>query len=172
MLHRPYSGNGTRSSGYYSGTALLGPVGSGAGALGTHADPRSPGSPPGRPRNGSGGSGDSAALNGFLAPGVELTGLGGAVTFDSIVGLHVTPGPGFVPAAARRPSHSRRPDRNRPPVMHYPAGAPQRRDPGYVRLLHRHLLRRDVATLAGWPSDPGRNVLCLLTSPPPRFRSP
>jgi hypothetical protein len=38
------------------------------------------------------GSGDSAALNGFLAPGVELTGLGGAVTFDSIASLHVPPG--------------------------------------------------------------------------------
>jgi hypothetical protein len=37
-------------------------------------------------------SGDSAALNGFLAPGVSLTGLGGTVTFDSIAGLHVPPG--------------------------------------------------------------------------------
>jgi conjugative transposon protein TcpC len=37
-------------------------------------------------------SGDSAALNGFLAPGVSLTGLGGTVAFDSIAGLHVPPG--------------------------------------------------------------------------------
>jgi len=36
--------------------------------------------------------GDGAALNRFLAPGVSLTGLGGAVTFDSIAGLHVPPG--------------------------------------------------------------------------------
>ena len=37
-------------------------------------------------------NGDSAALNRFLAPGVSLTGLGGAVTFDSIAALHVPPG--------------------------------------------------------------------------------
>jgi Conjugative transposon protein TcpC len=37
-------------------------------------------------------SGDSAALNKFLARGASLTGLGGAVTFDSISALHVPPG--------------------------------------------------------------------------------
>ena len=37
-------------------------------------------------------NGDSAALNRFLAPGVSLTGLGGAVAFDSITALHVPPG--------------------------------------------------------------------------------
>jgi hypothetical protein len=37
-------------------------------------------------------SGDSAALNRFLAPGVSLTGLGGTVVFDSIASLHVPPG--------------------------------------------------------------------------------
>jgi hypothetical protein len=37
-------------------------------------------------------SGDSAALNRFLAPGASLTGLGSAVTFDSISALHVPPG--------------------------------------------------------------------------------
>jgi len=37
-------------------------------------------------------SGDGAALSRFLARGVSLTGLGGAVTFDSIAGLHVPPG--------------------------------------------------------------------------------
>jgi hypothetical protein len=37
-------------------------------------------------------SGDSAALNRFIAPGVSLTGLGGTVSFDSIAGLHVPPG--------------------------------------------------------------------------------
>ena len=37
-------------------------------------------------------AGDSAALGRFLAPGVSLTGLGGAVSFDSIAGLHVPPG--------------------------------------------------------------------------------
>jgi hypothetical protein len=35
---------------------------------------------------------DSAALKGFLAPGVSLTGLGGTVAFDSIAALHVPPG--------------------------------------------------------------------------------
>jgi hypothetical protein len=35
------------------------------------------------------GSGDSAALDGYAAPGTELTGLGRAETFDSIAGLHV-----------------------------------------------------------------------------------
>ena len=35
---------------------------------------------------------DSAALNRFEARGVSLTGLGGAVTFDSIGALHVPPG--------------------------------------------------------------------------------
>jgi len=34
-------------------------------------------------------SSDTAALDKFLAPGVSLTGLGGAVTFDSISALHV-----------------------------------------------------------------------------------
>ena len=37
-------------------------------------------------------SGDSAALSRFLVRGVSLTGLGGAVIFDSIAGLHVPPG--------------------------------------------------------------------------------
>jgi Conjugative transposon protein TcpC len=37
-------------------------------------------------------SGDSAALGKFLAPGVSLAGLGGAVTFDSISALFVPPG--------------------------------------------------------------------------------
>jgi hypothetical protein len=37
-------------------------------------------------------SGDSAALNRFLAPGVSLTGLDGVVTFDSIAGVDVAPG--------------------------------------------------------------------------------
>jgi hypothetical protein len=35
---------------------------------------------------------DSAALGKFLARGVSLTGLGGAVTFDSISALHAPPG--------------------------------------------------------------------------------
>ena len=37
-------------------------------------------------------SGDSTALSRFLAPGAALTGLGGAVTFDSISALHVPSG--------------------------------------------------------------------------------
>ncbi len=37
-------------------------------------------------------SGDSATLNRFGVRGVSLTGLGGAVTFDSIGALHVPPG--------------------------------------------------------------------------------
>jgi hypothetical protein len=37
-------------------------------------------------------SGDSAALKRFLAPGASLTGLGSAVTFDSISALAVPPG--------------------------------------------------------------------------------
>jgi hypothetical protein len=37
-------------------------------------------------------SGDSAALSGFEVRGVSLTGLGGAVAFDSIAGVQVPPG--------------------------------------------------------------------------------
>jgi hypothetical protein len=37
-------------------------------------------------------SGDSGALNTLLAHGASVTGLGGAVTFDSIGALHVPPG--------------------------------------------------------------------------------
>jgi hypothetical protein len=37
-------------------------------------------------------NGDSAALNRFGVRGVSLTGLGGAVAFDSIAALHVPPG--------------------------------------------------------------------------------
>jgi hypothetical protein len=37
-------------------------------------------------------SGDRAALNRFLAPGTSLTGLGGAVAFDSVSALTVPPG--------------------------------------------------------------------------------
>jgi hypothetical protein len=37
-------------------------------------------------------NGDSAALRRFAAPGASLTGLGGAVAFDSITSLHVPPG--------------------------------------------------------------------------------
>ena len=39
-------------------------------------------------------SGDSAALNRFLAPGTALAGLGGGLTFDSISALHVPSGTG------------------------------------------------------------------------------
>jgi hypothetical protein len=39
-----------------------------------------------------GASGDSAALSKFAVRGVSLTGLGGAVTFDSISALQVPPG--------------------------------------------------------------------------------
>jgi hypothetical protein len=39
-------------------------------------------------------SGDSAALNRFLAPGAALAGLGGGLTFDSISALHVPSGTG------------------------------------------------------------------------------
>jgi hypothetical protein len=37
-------------------------------------------------------SGDQATLNRYLAPGVSLTGLGGAVTFGSIASITVPPG--------------------------------------------------------------------------------
>jgi Conjugative transposon protein TcpC len=37
-------------------------------------------------------TGDSAAINRFLAPGTRMTGLAGTVAFDSIAGLHVPPG--------------------------------------------------------------------------------
>jgi hypothetical protein len=180
MLHRPYSGNGTRLSGYYSGTPLLGPVlASVSGQLIEH------GAPVAAPHGGVMVSGEPAWLpapqrispppaarrrSDPVAPSALMNEL---PEFFQACGTVRVParGPGFVPAATRKPSHSRRPDRTRPPVLHHPVGAPQRRKPGYVRLLPRHLLRRDVATLAGWPSDPGRDVLCL-TSPPPRFRSP
>src|SRR6516225_9270905 len=39
-----------------------------------------------------------------------------------------------------------------------------------VRPLPWPLLRGDVAILAGWSPDPGRDVLCLLTSRPRRFQ--
>jgi hypothetical protein len=87
-----------------------------------------------------------------------------------------TPRP--VPAVSRRPAACRpvgrrdRPGWVRPPLLRHPAGALEQRTLPYVLPLHRHLLRRDVATLAGWPSDPGRDVLCLLTSPPRWLRSP
>ena len=55
MLHWPYPGDGTRSFGYYSGIALLGPVGSDAGAPDTRVDPRSLDSALGRPWSGAGG---------------------------------------------------------------------------------------------------------------------
>jgi hypothetical protein len=55
MLHRPSSGNVTQSSGYYTGIALLGPIGPGVGALDTDVDPRSSDSPLGRPWSGAGG---------------------------------------------------------------------------------------------------------------------
>jgi hypothetical protein len=94
-----------------------------------------------------------------------------------IASLHtVTPGP--VPAVGRRPAACRpvgrrgRPGGVRPPLLCHPAGALEQRRPPYVLPPHRHLLRCDVAMLAGWPSDPGRDVLCLLTSPPRWFPSP
>lgn len=40
-------------------------------------------------------SGDTAALNRFLAPGTTLASLGGGLTFDSISALHVPPGTGI-----------------------------------------------------------------------------
>ncbi len=54
MLHRPSSGNGTRSSGYYTGIAFLGPMRPGVGVLDTDVDPRSSDSPLGRPSSGAG----------------------------------------------------------------------------------------------------------------------
>jgi len=79
----------------------------------------------------------------------------------------------FTRPASRGPGTARcswRPERARPPRRR-PVGALQRK-PWYVRPLHRPLLRGDVTTLAGWPSDLGRDVLCLLTSPLRWFRWP
>jgi hypothetical protein len=127
MLDRPHSGDGTRSFGYYSGTAWLGPVGPGqlmelgVPVVASHGGVMIAGEPAWLPApqqispplgasqssdpaaqsalmnelpgfSQAYGSGDSAALNTFPAPGVKLTGLGRAVTFDSIAGLHVPPG--------------------------------------------------------------------------------
>jgi len=49
------------------------------------------------------------------------------------------------------------PGRPRLPLPRHPPGAAGERKPRYVRPLGRHR-RRDVATLAGWSSDPGRDI--------------
>ena len=61
------------------------------------------------------------------------------------------------PTAARGPRRrSGRPPRARPPRLGYPASPPRQREPGCLR--RAHLLGADLAT-AGWPPDPGREVL-------------
>ena len=62
-------------------------------------------------------SGDGAALSRFNSPGVSLTGLGGAVAFDSIAGVDIAGGVTRqiivtviwqLPEPRRRPSHKTR----------------------------------------------------------------
>jgi hypothetical protein len=66
-------------------------------------------------------------------------------------------GPDAARAAARGPGrHPSRPVRAGLPRLGCPAGLPRQREPGCVR--RPHLLGADLTT-AGWPSDPGREVL-------------
>jgi len=85
MVRGPKSGNGTRSPVYYLDSAGLVPLRSRARALYSQADPLGAGML-------ANGSLNSATLNRFLVHGVSLTGLGGAVTFDSIGALVVPRG--------------------------------------------------------------------------------
>ena len=82
----------------------------------------------------------------------------------------------FKPAVDRMTGRSRRrqPD-PRPPAStqthqpHRPARAP---GPSYPRSsplahpLYLYLLERPAVALPGWSIDPGRDMLCILTSPP------
>jgi hypothetical protein len=170
MLHRPYSGNGTRSSGYCSGTALLGPVGP-ASVMAANPDLgwNGAGQMSLQPEQVAGVVGQDprhavvtllATVNGQL---MEL----GVPVVASRGGVMVSGEPAWrclqaQPLSLAGPCLSARPA----PARRCAATAQAR---VRARLLHRHLLRGNVATLTGWPSDPGRDVLCLLTSPPRWF---
>jgi hypothetical protein len=88
----------------------------------------------------------------------------------------------FKPAVDRMTGRSRprQPD-PRPPAStqthqpHRPARAP---GPSYPRSsplahpLYLYLLERPAVALPGWSIDPGRDMLCILTSPPRWLQSP
>lgn len=172
MFHRPYSGDGAHSSGYNSGSVLLGWVGPDADGQMSLQSEQVAGIAVQDPQNAAVTL--LATVDGRLMElGVPVTAThdgppaGAQVTCEAAadavmparVRTAICPSlgflraasrdPGTVPAAACRPARrSRRPKRARPPVLHHPLGAPQQRKPGDVRPFVRHLLRGDVASLA------------------------
>jgi hypothetical protein len=71
----------------------------------------------------------------------------------------------FKPAAGRAPGRSRRrqPDR-RPPASTLPHRPAQSSSLAYP--LYLYLLEWPAVALPGWSIDPGRDMLCILTSLP------
>jgi hypothetical protein len=73
----------------------------------------------------------------------------------------VKPVPGWRPARPRQP----RPAELR--SRHRRGGSPRPTGPGLpAHPLYLYLLKRPAVALSGCPFDPGRDMLCILTSPP------
>lgn len=191
MSHGLFSGYGERSSGYNYRTALPGLVGPTAVVPDHRVRQRGSGSRPGRAWSGAADRWPDLGVPVIASPGAvavagqpawlpapqpvpsqgelsvtkpEMAHGMSVINFQSV--LACSHHPGTVPAARRGASRSRRSERTRLPLPRHPGGALHQRRPGHMRPLHRHLLRGYVVTLAGSRPDPGRDVLCLLTSPP------
>ncbi len=83
----------------------------------------------------------------------------------------------FLRSAFRKPASARsgRPRLVRPPLRRQRARArysPGPRLPALAYPLYLYLLSLHAATFFGWSSDPGRDILCILISPPRRLQWP
>ena len=67
------------------------------------------------------------------------------------------------PSCPPRPRHAQTARSPHPPCPRKPALA----HPLYLYLLERH-----TTPISGWSFDPGRDILCILTSPPPWLQWP
>jgi hypothetical protein len=119
-----------------------------------------------------------AASTAASTTGSATTAIASAVTAYTAVASTepAVRGPGAVPRASHRPAdgraaprgtlavcgpgrRSRRLECARPPVPRQLAVASQQRGPGRARPLARHPHRGNVTVIAGWPTDPGRDVI-------------
>jgi hypothetical protein len=105
-------------------------------------------------------------------PGSHEPGSGWADCRESLVAGTVLPGsaslkpahPRFAGRSGRlRPSCPPRPERAQTARPPHP---PCPRQPALAHPIYSNLLEPDTTSICGWSFDPGRDMLCIFTSPP------